>query len=212
MREVLERFENAGDSQVSFDVAAKPVVSGQLFEALGQSPEKTVILLGDGYRWTFHGRDAVNGVNIPDSFNTSVSMVSPNLSSLKRAAGDRPFQCVYFSHHGPLPFRAEIVVAVEGQGPYDVAYFNPDTQALEPVSQQVPVKDGCVSWELSHCSDYVLFPLSAAAQPAAVTAEPPAPEQPEPERPRKYWGAAGIAALLCGAGLFFCRQRKRKTA
>lgn len=214
-REIQEHFESAQGNEVSFDVVSKPIVSGEVFEMLKQSPEMTLVLRGDGYIWSFKGTDILNGADFPDSFDTTLSTVSPNLSKLKQAAGDRPFQCAYFSYHGPLPFQAEISIAVKGTGPYDVEYFSLDTQTLEPVSRDVPVKDGCVSWEITHCSDYVLFPLSPAvsAQPvAAMREQPPARAQPESGAPWKYWTAAGIAVILCGAVALLYRKTNRTSS
>lgn len=215
-REVRERFESAQGNEVSFDVVSKPIVSGELFKMLGRSPEMTVAFRGDGYMWSFKGSDVINGAYIPDSFDTTISTVSPNLSQLQQAAGDRRFQCAYFSHHGPLPFRAEITVAVEGNGPYDIDYFNPDTEAFEPVSRQVPVQAGSITWEIAHCSDYVLFPLSPADSilpAAAVQEKPPVQATPESGAPRNYyWGAAGIAVILWVGAVFLRRKRNRPTA
>ena len=65
-----------------------------------------------------------------------------------------------FSHNGSLPGRAEIKVYVgnhfsDGQKLY-LYYYNPDKKEIEPVQKNIVVVDGYATFELSHCSSYVL--------------------------------------------------------
>lgn len=67
---------------------------------------------------------------------------------------------LHFEHHGDLPTTALIKVKVtdqflEGDKLY-LYYYNENTDTLEYINKDLVVKNGYVTFEINHCSDYIL--------------------------------------------------------
>lgn len=67
---------------------------------------------------------------------------------------------LFFEHHGVLPTTATIKVAVDnnysdGDKLY-LYYYNENSKKLEFIDNNLVVRNGYVSFEIKHCSDYVL--------------------------------------------------------
>lgn len=85
----------------------------------------------------------------------AVKKVEEGLAAVKAAEDS---EIIHFRHEGELPGKAEIKVKVGFDDADDMGlyYFNPETGKFELVNAKVIVKDGYATFEIAHCSDYVL--------------------------------------------------------
>lgn len=71
-------------------------------------------------------------------------------------------QSIHFMHDGALPGTAtvEVPLTATGLNSDDLAlyYINEDTDKLEPVDTQVTITDGMLSFDIEHCSSYIVAP------------------------------------------------------
>lgn len=85
----------------------------------------------------------------------AVKKVEEGLAAVKAAEDS---EIIHFRHEGELPGKAEIKVKVgfDDTGDMGLYYYNPETGKFELVNAKVIVKDGYATFEIEHCSDYVL--------------------------------------------------------
>ena len=85
----------------------------------------------------------------------AVKKVEEGLAAVKAAEDS---EIIHFRHEGELPGKAEIKVKVGFDDTSDMGlyYYNPETGKFELVNAKVIVKDGYATFEIEHCSDYVL--------------------------------------------------------
>lgn len=124
----------------------------------------------DLYSWTFKGENITDASKTITTFKINpdaaskdlegkdadaVKKVEEGLAAVK-AADDS--EIIHFRHEGELPGKAEIKVKVGFDDADDMGlyYFNPETGKFELVNAKVIVKDGYATFEIAHCSDYVL--------------------------------------------------------
>ncbi len=159
--EIASAIGNASNGVANIAVSSRPLIGSAAFDTLRSNPGTTLILQGDGYSWSFKGSDIT--ANIPGLIylNTKISDTSPNQDRLSRLAGGAELLHVYFSHHGQLPGKATISVAVpakyNGQK-LNVYYYNERTGSFETIRLNAPAQNGRLSFDITHCSDYVITP------------------------------------------------------
>ena len=188
-REIADKFNNAATDTVNIDIDAKPLLSTTAFDLLLENSDKELLLQGDEYSWTFKGSDitdpnAISGA----SFDTSISLTSPNEKEISakasKIAADAKLINLYFSYHGELPGKASITVNVgtENAGTTQhLYYFNQYTSEFESLGDCTVDADGDVTFEISHCSDYILSDTMLHEKGT----ETPDKEDPTPTEPPK---------------------------
>ena len=124
----------------------------------------------DLYSWTFKGENITDASKTITTFKINpdaaskdlegkdadaVKKVEEGLAAVKAAEDS---EIIHFRHEGELPGKAEIKVKVGFDDADDMGlyYFNPETGKFELVNAKVIVKDGYATFEIAHCSDYVL--------------------------------------------------------
>ncbi|MFA5408089.1 MAG: hypothetical protein WC343_04880 [Bacilli bacterium] len=109
------------------------------------------------YSWQFNKEQYKD--DIP--FSLSMLDTSSNITSINQYLDDKTtYQYLFFEHHGTLPTTALMKVKVsdefnDGDGLY-LYYYNDKTSKLEYIDHNLVVKNGYVSFEIEHCSDYIL--------------------------------------------------------
>lgn len=225
--EVEERFAGAQSNEVAFDVARKPLVSAGAFGILAQNPDKALVLEGEGYAWRFEGAALTDpGAIEGASFDTTVSLTSPNAHLIAPLVKDVPAVNVYFSYHGALPGPAQVSVQLGAEHAGSVKYlyyFNSTAVTLEYVGEAKVDASGVATFTIEHCSDYVLLDekLEETDAPAATpgpeaTAAPEATQAPAAQETGAPSGgstgfilaAVAAAAVLAAVILLLVRRRK----
>lgn len=124
----------------------------------------------DLYSWTFKGENITDASKTITTFKINpdaaskdregkdadtVKKVEEGLAAVKAAEDS---EIIHFRHEGELPGKAEIKVKVGFDDTSDMGlyYYNPETGKFELVNAKVIVKDGYATFEIEHCSDYVL--------------------------------------------------------
>ena len=226
--EVEERFAAAeAGSEVAFDVARKPQVSAGAFGILAQNPDKALVLEGEGYAWRFEGAALTDpGAIEGASFDTTVSLTSPNAHLIAPLVKDVPAVNVYFSYHGALPGPAQVSVQLGAEHAGSVKYlyyFNSTAVTLEYVGEAKVDASGVATFTIEHCSDYVLLDekleetdASATTPEPEATAAPEATQAPAAQETGAPSGgstgfilaAVAAAAVLAAVILLLVRRRK----
>ena len=141
-------------------------------------------------------------------------------------------ETVHFSHEGDLPGTATVTAKVDlpDQKVY-FYYYNPVTRFLELVSDQAVVQNGYATFQIEHCSDYVLstekLDLDAGKKVEETPQTPSTPNTDTPSVseqnvPQVQASSAPDTAdmsngvvpmtigLLAGAALLFLNTKKEK--
>ena len=67
---------------------------------------------------------------------------------------------VSFDYHGTLPLKTMVTFNVQNEfkngDELYLYYYNPDNDTIEYITKNVEVKNGKVTFEIEHCSDYFL--------------------------------------------------------
>lgn len=156
---ISDKIEDSRADSVSYDVSDYPKVEKDVFKCLKDNDDKTLVLEGDDYTWTFDGEDIKNVSDMDSKLDTTIETTSPNESEIKKILNGANVVNLYFNYDGKLPGKAKIEAKIgskyDGKNMY-VYYYNKDTKSLELVSSNVKVKDDRVTFTITHCSDYVL--------------------------------------------------------
>ena len=109
------------------------------------------------YSWQFDRETYKDNVNFSLIINESSSKLNLVSSQIDKNIKTK---YLFFEHHGVLPTTAIIKVAVadnynDGDKLY-LYYYNENSKKLEFIEDNLIVKNGYVSFEIKHCSDYVL--------------------------------------------------------
>ncbi|AOR24097.1 N-acetylmuramoyl-L-alanine amidase family protein [Clostridium taeniosporum] len=162
---INDKIEDSRADNISYDVSDYPKVEKDVFECLKDNDDKTLILEGDDYSWTFDGDDIDNVSEMDNKLDTTIDTTSPNESEIKNILNGVNVVNLYLKYDGKLPGKAKIEAEIgskyNGKNMY-VYYYNKNTKSLELVESDVKVKYDKVSFTITHCSDYVLSetPLS----------------------------------------------------
>ncbi len=116
------------------------------------------------YSWTFQKNEELNKAlknNMEIDLNLKLDLLT-NLEDNKfnEIVNNKDSLIVSFEHHGKLPTKAKVKINVEekyknGEMLY-LYYLNEDKTQIEYIDSQIPVKNGYVEFEISHCSKYFL--------------------------------------------------------
>lgn len=116
------------------------------------------------YSWQFL-KDKDKKVNIEDSLyidddlRLSLNRTSEDVAKIEDKVSQKKL-IVSFDYHGTLPLKTTVTLNVQGKfkngDELYLYYYNPDDATIEYISKNVEVKNGQVSFEIEHCSDYFL--------------------------------------------------------
>ena len=115
------------------------------------------------YSWTFN-KDENFKKALKDNMEIDLNLKLDLLNNLEnnnltsKINNDRLI--ISFSHHGELPTKAKIKIDVkdkynEGDLLY-LYYLNEEKHQIEFIKNEIPVKNGEVEFEITHCSNYFL--------------------------------------------------------
>ncbi len=116
------------------------------------------------YSWQFL-KDKDKKVNIEDSLyidddlRLSLNRTSEDVTKIEDKVSQKKL-IVSFDYHGTLPLKTTVTLNVQGKfkngDELYLYYYNPENDTIEYISKNVEVKNGQVSFEIEHCSDYFL--------------------------------------------------------
>ena len=156
--EIRSEFNSSKKDTVTFDVSEDALVSRMLFTLLASNDDKTAVLQGDGYSWTFSGEDITGSLNA-NYFDSTVTSTSSKKSAIQKLTGDATIQIVHVAHEGMLPGVGTLTVSVDKALKNKTLYcyyYNAETKSLELVAADLTVKNGKVSFAVDRGQDYIL--------------------------------------------------------
>ena len=162
--EVIDQIINSPDKVVEIEVKNEEMeIDKSIFEAINGTDKEVSFAQEDGTVWTFAGKD-ITDENLESIGNIKISVSSiPEEENRDQIESlDPGARVIHFDYHGILPGKATVKVKVDN--PDDLMgkdltfyYFNPETQQAEKVQGPLSIdKDGYVTVEIEHCSDYFL--------------------------------------------------------
>lgn len=109
------------------------------------------------YSWSFN-KDNYSSDDF--LFNMNIKNNTFNQDEIEKIIDkDIKKEYISFDYHGKLPSVATIKIKTDkfkdGQR-LNLYYYNEDTNKIEKISNNILVKNGFVSFDISHCSDYFL--------------------------------------------------------
>lgn len=115
------------------------------------------------YSWTFEK----SNISKSFSFDFGISFFSKYKDFIDSLINRDHIKYLSFNYHGNLPSKALININVKNDfddnEKIELYYYNEESNKLELVDNNITVNDGYVSFEIDHCSDYVLVSAIAVA-------------------------------------------------
>lgn len=115
------------------------------------------------YSWTFD-KDENLMKSLKDNMEIDMSLKLDILTELNNeklnSVKNNDKLIISFEHHGKLPTKAKVRINVsdkykDGELLY-LYYLNEEKNQIEYIDSKIPVKNGYVEFEITHCSDYFL--------------------------------------------------------
>ncbi|GAA0077134.1 hypothetical protein UT300005_15120 [Clostridium sp. CTA-5] len=165
--EIKDEIKDAKDDEASYDVSDYPKVEKEVFEYLKDKDDRTLVLEGDDYTWTFKTKDIKNVSDMDGKLDTTIETTSPNESEIKNVLNGANVVNLYFKYDGKLPGKAKVKVDIGSK--YNdkkmyVYYYNKNSKSLELIDSNIKVDDDEIEFSINKVGDYVLSetPLSAS--------------------------------------------------
>lgn len=146
------------------------------------------------YSWTFPGEC----ITEPADIDMNISMDTSAPAGFGKSGLRQPFY-FSFSHHGPLPGKADIFMNVGGAyagGDALALYYLDPEQGPVLVQKSLAVSAGYVTFSIDHCSDYA---IAIDTEEDKGFSGLPAP-----------WIAGGAVLAAAAAAFFLLTARRRK--
>ncbi len=178
--EIIDQIIESEEKVVSIEVKNESLeVDKSIFEAIKGLDKTVSFTQEDGTVWSFNGDD-IKDENLEGIGNIKISVKNVAEEENQEPINniDAKAKVIHFDYHGVLPGKASVKVKIDN--PQDVMgkdltfyYFNPETQKPEKIQGPLSVdKDGFVTVEIEHCSDYFLSEsndLADAPEPINLT-------------------------------------------
>ncbi|MBW6410279.1 N-acetylmuramoyl-L-alanine amidase family protein [Clostridium weizhouense] len=157
--EIKDEIKDAKDDEASYDVSDYPRVEKEVFEYLKDKDDRTLVLEGDDYTWTFKTKDIKNVSDMDGKLDTTIETTSPNESEIKKVLNGADVVNLYFKYDGKLPGKAKVKVDIGSE--YNdkkmyVYYYNKNSKSLELIDSNVKVDDDDIEFSINKVGDYVL--------------------------------------------------------
>ncbi len=108
-----------GESPIVVDIRSYPVVSSDVFEAMEEYSDKSIIFQGHDYSFTFNGADLTKNLPYAEYYDFSVSFSPPEeneinalMASLGNVSDPGYPVYIYFSQHTTLPATATFTLSL----------------------------------------------------------------------------------------------------
>jgi alpha-amylase len=159
---VSKEILSSSTSNIKVDLS-QPIVGKGIFEALASKQNKTLILTGDNVTWVFNGADMLTGG--ATDIDTTIKSTSQNSELINSLVDGKQVFNLSFAYKGILPGKAIIQANVDskynGKTMY-MYFYSLANNRLTLVAQDITVKDGVATFQITKGSDYVLSETKVA--------------------------------------------------
>ena len=176
-----------------------------------QMKDKTGTVL---YAWEFLGTD----IQKPEDMDLTIETGSEAFEGLKTSGKDRLY--ISFGHDGTLPGKASVFLRVadtfSDEETLNLYYYNEKDQSTALVTGGLKPESGYVTFELTHCSRYILTTEDlegAVSSENQLSAEPETSDQVTEEKQtgfKPWMGAVIAAAAVAAAGITGWTLKRKK--
>lgn len=108
------------------------------------------------YSWIINGKE----LNKSEEFNTKINFTSDNIKDINSASNYADGKFIKFEHSGYLPKATKVKIYVLDKFANDdkvnVYYYDKDKKQLNSFHKDLKVKDGYVTFDIEHCSEYFI--------------------------------------------------------
>ncbi len=161
-KSIIEKIEESIDSKkTEIDLSETTVISSEVFEAAkNNNVDVTFNIKNDSkltYSWTF----ASDAIDKAANIDLGIKIGSSNKKAdIEKITKNSNVLYLSFAHHGELPAPATIKAYVGDKysdgAKVELYYYNEATNKVELINKDLVVKEGYVTFEIEHCSDYFL--------------------------------------------------------
>lgn len=148
-----------GDT-VTIDLSKDTTVPGEIFDSIRGKDVTLVLDLGNGMSWRINGNsitaDKIGNMNFSVDFDSKTIPVEV----INKVSGERYTMRLSLAHDGPFGMEAVLSVDLDEKnaGLYaNLFYFNPDTEELEFVEDDIITDKGAAEFTFTHASDYAII-------------------------------------------------------
>lgn len=148
-----------GDT-VTIDLSKDTTVPGEIFDSIRGKDVTLVLDLGNGMSWKINGNsitaDKIGNMNFAVDFDSKTIPVEV----INKVSGERYTMRLSLAHDGPFGMEAVLSVDLDEKnaGLYaNLFYFNPDTEELEFVEDDIITDKGAAEFTFTHASDYAII-------------------------------------------------------
>lgn len=176
-----------------------------------QMKDKTGTVL---YAWEFLGTD----IQEPEDMDLIIETGSEAFEGLKTSGKDRLY--ISFGHDGTLPGKASVFLRVadtfSDEETLNLYYYNEKDQSTALVTGGLKPESGYVTFELTHCSKYILTTEDlegAVPSENQLSGEPEISDQVTEEKQtgfKPWMGAVIAAAAVAAAGITVWMLKRKK--
>lgn len=146
---------SGGTAAVDVDAAQSSKMPVTLLSALKERQARLSVNLG-GYSCTIDGASLGN---IPSAESIDLAMTMEKDAALSAACGGADAYQMHFAYAGQLPGKFTYTFKAEGSKPGDTLYlyyYYDQPGVLEGLQTAVVADDGSVSFDIYHCSSYIV--------------------------------------------------------
>lgn len=177
------------------------------------------------YSWTFDGKTITDTSKGISSFKIDIDAKSEDLDEksaadvkdIETTLKDVEKEVAHFENSGELPGTASIKIKTSLTDTEDlhVYYYNPADKTYELIDAKAPVVDGYVTFDINHCSDYVITNVDIIKFLKETTTEEPTTVEDAPVTPGKTADNATsampvyAALIFAAAGAIVLANRKK---
>lgn len=148
-----------GDT-VTIDLSKTTTVPGEIFDSIRGKDVTLVLDLGNGMSWRINGNsitaDKIGNINFSVDFDSKTIPVEV----INKVSGERYTMRLSLAHDGPFGMEAVLSVDLDEKnaGLYaNLFYFNPETEELEFVEDDIITDKGAAEFTFTHASDYAII-------------------------------------------------------
>ncbi|MCI1476962.1 MAG: starch-binding protein [Clostridium beijerinckii] len=155
---IRNQILNSTTPIIKVNLSSQSIAGKEIFEALTDNQNKTLILVANNALWTFNGTDILAG-GVAANIDTTIKSASENAAMINNLVSGKEVVNLSFAYKGLLPGKATIQANVDPKynGKVMNMYsYNAANNRLTLVSSNVAVKDGVATFEVIKGSDYIL--------------------------------------------------------
>lgn len=161
-KSIIEKIEESMDTKkTEINLSESTVISSEVFEAAKNNNVDVTFNIKNNNKLTYSWTFASDAIDKAANIDLGIKIGSSNKKAdIEKITKNGNVLYLSFTHHGELPAPATIKAYVGDKysdgAKVELYYYNEATNKVELISKNLVVKEGYVTFEIEHCSDYFL--------------------------------------------------------